>query len=260
MSGALTTGDVGLASCLHAVGVPPVPEVSRQLEVVKNADGSDFCRVALMPTTADGQAATDDLMRQWASGPAGVREHRATPMAALQVWNMCRGAMFALRRGEVMLRGLCGGHDVIVRERDAARWIDEGTGRMFLPREDAEPGFAAKDAMLAAALVALGADLLGVDGSGRWVYSRRSLEQVPDRMECAAMWPAPVRNTEADAGYMAAAATWRRAIMAAIKARDATLMFSRRKGRGKFEVGLLSEGGLKTGARGAEEVARKLRL
>lgn len=247
----LSTGDVGLASCLNVVGIPPAPD--HQLRVVKNADGSDFCRIALGSVSLDGRTETAVLMDRWAKGADGVRSHRATPFAMLQVWNKTRVAMFKMREDKVIVKGLCGGWNIMVESHDVAKWIDPGTAWEFRGRHVAEPFFTARDAGLAAALVVLDCELMGVDASGGWVFSRKSLDRSKDGMECAMAWPSMLADTTRNSSYMAAAAQQRNVILQAIKDQDPDLMFSR--GR---ELGFLSERKYNEGERGALEIARKL--
>ena len=253
IAGHLTTGDIGLASCLNALGIPPAPD--RQIRAVKNADGSDFCRIALGSTSVDGKLQTSELMSAWGKGPEGVRANRATTFALLQCWNKTRGAMFKMRDNHPMVKGLCGGRDVIVESHEVARWLDPGTAAEFRAREDTQPGFAARDAGLAAALIILGGDLLGVDGNGRWIFTMRSLDAFPDARECAAAWPKMVSNTAKDAAYMAAAAANRRVILDVVRAQDPEMMYAR-----GAELGFISEAKYNAGDPGAQEVARLLRL
>ena len=255
--GFLTTGDMGLASCLNAVGIAPVE--GRALRPVKNADGSDFCQIALEGRSLDGATLTAPLMKQWRAGADGVRGNRLAAFSVLQVWNKTRAALFAMRAGHAICKGLCGGYPALVGAADAVRWLDAGTVTDFVARDEAAGNIGVGDAGLAAALVVLGADLLGVSPGGEWVMTRRSMEATPDAMECALAWPARVRNGKANAAYMACAAHNRELILKRIREGGSVLMGvegSNPEEEG-VEMWLMSERDYDAGTNGALEVARR---
>ena len=248
-----STGDIGLASCLLAVGIPPAPE--RRMRVVKNLDGTDFSRFAFGHVCIDNKLSTSTLMDRWRQGADGVRANRATAFAMLQVWNMTRAAMFALRSHRRMTKGLCGGHNIIVESRDVARWVDPGTAWEFAPIHDGGESVAARSAELSATLVLLGCELMGVDEKGRWVFSRKSAQSNPDAMECAQIWPRIGNDRNTDAAYMAAASSNRNTLMDLARSHDPTVML-----KNEDEIGAFSQAKYEAGEKGACEIARRLGL